>query len=263
MAGIQLPGRFTSQPQYPALVSGIGIGAGIVFAQTGVPILPFANNAVVGVAPSEKGMARTFASASAQYLSASTKAFTGFPFTFAALAMFDTLTGTQSLMSIGASTNDRHLLYKLSNNTIGMFSGPASGSIGQAATPGFVAANTWYVLIGRVHGAASRDVTINGLSRGTETTSVVPAAVSTVAIGAYWTAGAPTAGFYLNGKIALGVVWNRAITDAEVTSFVGNPWQIFQAPDRPSMFSHTAAAPSGYKPYWSSQRPRVYGAGVR
>ena len=66
-----------------------------------------------------------------------------------------------------------------------------------------------------------------------------------------------------NASMAVGYIWNRYITDAERQSVMDFPWQLWQTPDRPSMFSDTAAAPSGYKPYWSSQRPRIYGAGVR
>jgi len=113
------------------------------------------------------------------------------------------------------------------------------------------ASSAWYIKVKNLQTTAmvsnqSGSQTINAAGTGT------------------WNIGANVVfGGAIAADIFLLAMGSRYLPPRLADAWCQNPWQIFQAPDRPSMFSHTAAAPSGYKPYWSSQRPRVYGAGVR
>jgi len=58
-------------------------------------------------------------------------------------------------------------------------------------------------------------------------------------------------------------IWNRALSPADFAMLHVTPYMFFHDDVSMRGWVGAVAAPSGYKPYWSSQRPRVYGAGVR
>ena len=213
---------WTRQPQVAVAAKPTGIGAGLVAYGTGA-----VNNdweAVNGPTRTvgEKGIGCTFVSASSQYVKKNLVLLQ--PLTVFALVKLATLNTNQGYISIGGS-DQRHLLY--SSNTATWFFSGSGGTYGQAAGGGALTAGLWYSLVGRAQSSTSRQVFINGIQRGTDTTAVSPTASSLCVAGASWSSGAPQAGFYLNGDMAVWGVWNRALTDGEIMSLYVNPWQIF------------------------------------
>jgi hypothetical protein len=87
-------------------------------------------------------------------------------------------------------------------------------SISVNTTTGY-AANTWQHACGVFGSATSRSVYINGGSKATSTTSVVPTSLSRINIGVYRTS-TPLDAF--TGSLAEVCLWNAALTDDEVAS---------------------------------------------
>jgi hypothetical protein len=214
---------WTRQPQTPVEAKTTGIGAGLVAYGTGAVDNDW--EAVNGPTRTvgQNGIGRTFVSASSQYVKRNLVL--SQPLTVFALVKLATLNANQGYVSIGGS-NQRHLLYSSSTSTW-FFSG-SGGTYGQAAaTGGVITAGLWYSLVGRAQSSTSRQVFINGTQRGTDTTAVSPTASSLCVAGASWSSGAPQAGFYLNGDMAVWGAWDRALTDGEIMSLYVNPWQLF------------------------------------
>jgi hypothetical protein len=133
-------------------------------------------------------------------------------------------------MSIGAASGGmRHLLYS-STSDILLFSG-AGGTTGQAFYTGGTTAslNKLVTIVGRIPNASLRELFVDGLPIGTNnTTTVNTTAGNTIATGAYWNDGAPTAGFYGSHDQTFAAVFNRALSDIEILSLAQSPWQLFQ-----------------------------------
>jgi hypothetical protein len=225
---------WTRQPQTVVKGRTDGIGAGLVAYGTGAVDNDW--EAVNGPTRTvgQNGIGRTFVSASSQYVKRNLVL--SQPLTVFALVKLATLNANQGYVSIGGS-DQRHLLY--SSNTATWFFSGSGGTYGQAAG-GILTAGLWYSLVGRAQSSTSRQVFINGIQRGTDTTAVSPTASSLCVAGASWSSGAPQAGFYLNGDMAVWGVWNRALTDGEIMSLYVNPWQLF-APRRIYIPTATAA----------------------
>ena len=84
--------------------------------------------------------------------------------------------------------------------------------------------DNWHLLIGRSISATSRDFWIDGVLQGSSTTSVTPYQPQRVVVGG-------VDGISANGAVALSILYNRALNNAEIASISRNPWQIF-APQR-------------------------------
>ena len=80
--------------------------------------------------------------------------------------------------------------------------------------------DNWHLLIGRSISATSRDFWIDGVLQGSSTTSVTPYQPQRVIFGG-------TDSTAANGAVALSILYNRALTNAEIASISRNPWQIF------------------------------------
>lgn len=159
-----------------------------------------------------------------------------FPFTFITVVKRKSIGTNHAVMSLGAGTNDRQVLYFTSDNKLGLFSG-AGGTSGQALTTSVYESTTAYlVIVGVVASAASRSIYVNGALVASNTTSVSPAAATKVAVGAFYNSGALVAGFYLTGAIPLAAVLGRAISSEEARNISANPWQIFKPKKQISYF---------------------------
>lgn len=233
MPSLILPSRFTQQPQQATPIDrGNPITRGLQFWQTGRDDGPFVNTNGVTTAATSRGVAKRYAAASSQYLVAVDDKVKSLPLTFFALAQFDTVSGNQALVSIGAGTNDRHGLY-IATGRVAIFSG-AGATTAQAIAPTspLITANQMYALGGRITSDASRDVWINGKLVASSIASASPQPTNRIALGAFWASGVPTASQYHNGPLALALAWNRALSDSEMQSIADNPYQVYKAQPR-------------------------------
>jgi len=291
MAGIILPGRFTSQPQYPAPVSNEGLGRGVVFATFGggpdvvtgtFPI--FYGGASKSVGAKGKTTRTTSTSADGIYWpipSSSPLYKVTNQFTFLSLCTITTGSNFQTIISIpifnSGSWGAPWVSASLQSGNVGtqLLVHFSNGTGGTQYSQGIIA--SFFLPDGIAHcyaASKSADGFVQGARDGSlfgASTSMTQAAAGDRTAPVAWNVNRqvqmmnrsyqiPGEGYI--GGAYVGVMWNRQLTNSELMAATANPWQIFQAPGRIFPISDAAAA-SGYKPYWSSQRPRVYGAGVR
>lgn len=173
------------------------------------------------------GLSEKYVSASSNYIAAPLAV--TYPLTMFALHRQTSIGVTRSLVSVGNSATGRHLLYLGPSNELLVFSGSSPGQWGSTSAGVFYSdTTTYHMAVGVVRGSANRQGYYDGVSPFAANTGIDSVAASnTVAIGAYWTGGGPTAGFYWPGEIALAGVFNRALSDAEIKSLSDDPWQLF------------------------------------
>jgi len=290
MAGIILPGRFTSQPQYPAPVSNEGLGKGVVFAAYGggpdvvtgtFPI--FYGGASKSVGAKGKTTRTTSTSADGIYwpLPSSSPLYkVTNQFTLLSFCTITTGSNYNSLIGIpifdaswGAPWRSASLQSGASGTSLFLHFSNGTGSTQYCNCE----ISNFLLRDGIAHCyAASKSA--DGFAQGARDGSLFGVSTSLTQAGSgdrtaavSWNVNRPVqmmnrsyqsaAEGYIGGAF-VGVIWNRKLTNSELMAATANPWQIFQAPGRIFPISDAAAA-SGYKPYWSSQRPRIYGAGVR
>lgn len=90
----------------------------------------------------------------------------------------------------------------------------AGGTLGFAVSSTPPTINTWQHLGGVYSTTSRRDVYLNGVNVGNDTTSATPSGISNVNIGATLSSGTPIKDF--NGALAECAIWNVALTDAEM-----------------------------------------------
>lgn len=100
-----------------------------------------------------------------------------------------------------------------------------AGSAGNASSSTGMTVNTWYHAMGVWRGIADRSGYINGGSRGNNTSSLAAHAMNRTAIGRFSDS---TPSNYMSGRIAHAIIWNVALTDAEVlaAALTSRPWRI-------------------------------------
>lgn len=236
-------GWMRTQPRGPIQVDASNpLSRGLMFAQTGSSDAGFASINGVTVIPFVVGEARSFSSASLQYLLATDDKIRSGPLTFFCIARPSIVSNNRALMSIGASTNDRTALY-ITSGRAALFSG-AGSTTGQAISATFPA-GVVYNFGGRVNATNSRDVWINGVLAGSNASTVSPQPANRIAIGAIWASGAPVANQYFDGSMQLALAWNRALSDDEMRSLAANPWQLFIEPEELDDYAAAVEAVTG------------------
>jgi len=163
-------------------------------------------------------MSRSFTAASFQYgLNTGGSPVSTYPFTFS--CWFNPATAhAGGLMSCANGTsNNAHMLYLKSNSHLSMFS-INGGTSAESESTATYSTSAWNHAAGVVASATSRTSYLNGTASTTNTTSVTPGTLTRACIGAYYTNGAPVAGFYQNGLLAEVGYWDVALTQEEITS---------------------------------------------
>ena len=128
------------------------------------------------------------------------------------------------ILNVGSlSVVNANLLYWNTASNVLFYNGEP-GNYGQAGG-GSLAIDVWYSLVARKQSSASRQVFINGVQVGTNTDSSLVRNNDIIHVGVQNFGGSLSG--YLNGKLAIWGVWNRALTDSEIMSLYVNPWQIF------------------------------------
>jgi hypothetical protein len=222
---ILLRSPWTSQPQYPLRRSKT-LGRGLIAYGTGsVPQDWTYVRGGPGTKQTIYGLSSSFVASSAQYLTKDVAVST--PLTLFALARPTAVNSNQGVISVGATTDNAHLLYIGSNAGIQMFSTSNGNAFQASSPPAVLTANTFYSFVGRVSAPNSRQVFLDGVQVGTDTNTVAPAVSSTCAVAAYWNSGGEVPSFFFDGDTAVWGVWDRALADEEIKALYINPWQIF------------------------------------
>lgn len=215
---------WTSQPQQAVGIDwGNPITRGLVHVYTPKNSGDFVNVGVTN-AVTKNGVSSRFSSGASAYASSAAKV-SSLPLTLFALTK-QSITGTDhALINIGASTNNRHVLYwNIDRPAIFSNAGATNSQARPAsAIPG---AGEWKALTGVVAASNSRSIYVDGVLTATDTATVSPAALDSVHIGCTYVSGARS--LYYSGDIAIGLVFARALSDAEIRSISQNPWQIFK-----------------------------------
>ena len=172
-------------------------------------------------------MARTFVSASANYLQASSTPVTGAPLTMAcwfqraSAASFDVFTLNQ------AGTNNEG--FRLLISTTQMVASARAGSIeNQSAIASVPSTNTWCHYAGVFASSTSRTVYKDGVAGTTNTGSATPASLNRVTLGAF--VGSTTVN-PLNGDAAEFGLWNVALTAEDIATLADGVSPLLVRPD--------------------------------
>lgn len=146
---------------------------------------------------------------------------TAVPLTIAAWIRADDDTTTDSICSVGDFDDpSRFYIGKNADSTVSAHTVNAS-SQNSSAAGGDYAAATWHHVVGKFVSATSREVFLDGVSVGTNTTSRTPAGLDSIQIGAFRSGSTGTLGSFFGGQIAHVAVWDIALSTTDITSLAG------------------------------------------
>jgi hypothetical protein len=158
-------------------------------------------------------VARSFASASSQYLERTSAVVTAAPLTMS--CWFNTATAaSQMLMTLSSNNGSGFNEFDMSlSSALAVNAGTVDGvSTSQANSTTNGTSGAWNHACAVYAAANSRAAYVNGGSKGTETTSRTPSSLIRTGIGRR----VGLNNTYMNGLIAEAAIWDVALTDAEV-----------------------------------------------
>lgn len=162
-------------------------------------------------------MARLFDDASTHYLENAAAVLTAYPFTMAAWAKSNDATVLQTVMGLGnAAAGSPYHVLQFAGATVGdpivYRMNEGTGQVLSTTSTGYTA-NTWHHVCAVGRSATSRDVYIDGGSKGSEATNRAFGTCTRTAIGRRTLL---TPSNYFSGDIAEAAFWSTDLTDAEV-----------------------------------------------
>jgi len=169
-------------------------------------------------------VARSFASASSEYLSRASTIISGTPFTMACWARVSSTTAGQAFMSINASSgSNRHQLSMNATGNVNCLTN-LSGVNYTSSTSGAISANTWAHCAGVWASSSSRTAYLNGTAATPNPSDVTPTSLTTTLLAARRDG---TIGLYLNGQLAECCIWSVDLNEDEIKS-LANGLRAFQ-----------------------------------
>ena len=162
-------------------------------------------------------MARSFASASTEYLSISSSAVFDYQATMVCWFNVTNITADHSLMCISDTGSDSHYWWLAARGSVAgdpIYAQTRSGSSTFAKTTSGYSANTWHHAAAIYASDGDIRALLDGGSKGTAgATYGLPESIDSMAIGALLRT---SAGYTPNGMIAEAAIYNIALSDAEV-----------------------------------------------
>lgn len=161
-------------------------------------------------------MARSFASASSQYLEIDVAVASGFPMTFASWAWLasSTFNNLQYWLTLhDKDVGDQGYRLGKNNSTNEIMAYSYAGTGDWAASTATPSADTWFHACAVFGTSTYRAAYLNGGNKGTQTDASSPTGMDRTSIGR---AGDSTPGYYINGRVAEAAIWTAALSDAEV-----------------------------------------------
>lgn len=187
-------------------------------------------------------MARSFASASSQYLEVASALVTAYPFSLACWFWSNDVTAAYNLLNVFNNTTTGQAFQLLAAGTIA--AKPLRFLVAAVACDSTTAyvANAWHHACAVGTSATSRAVYLNGGGKGTSVTSATATGLNVTTIGRRSTS---LPGQYLNGRLAECAVWNAALTDGEAAALAAGVRPIDVRP----------LSLVGYWPVWGLSSP--------
>lgn len=134
------------------------------------------------------------------------------PLTLAGWVNPATVTGTNTLVALGASADNNNRFQLRWNANHGSAATQAT-TTGEALTTATVSIGTWVHLCAVFASATSRSIYLNGANKVTDATSLVPAGINRAAVGVL---DRLSPGQFGNGTMAEVACWSAALSDGEV-----------------------------------------------
>ena len=175
-----------------------------------------------------RGQALSYVLANAQYHEKiATPLITSYPLSVVVWFNSNSI-GDQGLFFLGYNGNLTQHQYLWLDS--GVLLASSRNTLLYSATAGFYTQNVWNMAVGVWASSTSRKAYLNGVP-GTENTdsSTFASTHNCIAIGRRSTS---LPAHYMSGKIGLAMVWNRALSDAEIAQLYREPFAMF---DRPSI----------------------------
>lgn len=104
-----------------------------------------------------------------------------------------------------------------------VYAGSWAGGGGYAISSVPWVQDEWHHAVGVWQSSASRAIYYDGGNKGTDSTSIVPANLDRTAIGGYLDL---TPNRYMSGRLAMPLIWNRALDDFEAQWLYEEPWSL-------------------------------------
>jgi len=177
------------------------------------------------------GSSILFDDGSSQYLTGEKPSISSYPITMCCWFNSDDIAAGQALMALcDASTNNDIFMISARGDQAGDYIwAQANSTVGwaNAVTTKSYSANTWHLACGVFESTALRKAYIDGGNVGSDTTSIAPAFanIDTLSISVLDRA---TNALYMSGKIDHVMIWNRALTDAEIALLYREPFCMFE-----------------------------------
>lgn len=178
-------------------------------------------------------MALQFVAGSSEYLSVASAPVTGFPCTLACWFNPANITAAHPLLGVydgGGSLIDAIYLIA-SGNAAGdplRASVAQNGSFGEAGSSTGFSASTWQHACGVFTASNSRDVYLNGGSKGSNTTNLTPSGIANTFIGRYRN---NASNAYASASVAEAAIWNVALTESEIAALAAGYSPLMIRPD--------------------------------
>lgn len=181
------------------------------------------------------GRAVLFVRASSQYLQADSSPVTGSADTFTLLVWFNTDNVEPAQVAVFAGDKDAADQYSYLS-LAGMGGGQllwaytvGGAASGLAASSKIYTAGKWHQGVGVFKGTSYRAAYLDGSNKGTNAAAVTATGFDRTAIGA---ARDSTPGSYFSGKIAVVMIWARALSDSEIAYLYRRPFCMFERKGR-------------------------------
>jgi len=163
---------------------------------------------------------------------------------FSVVSLFRASASVQYLFSISdtGSLNNSHVLESRQASGYARVYSNSSGGYGQARAFGTYSVGEWYIAVGVWAADDSRTCYLAGIASGSDATLISPTGLDETRIGSNGSS-SPS---YGPMQAALTLLYNRALTAAEIAQLYADPWAGFRQQDETALWS--AATQGGGTP---------------